>query len=69
MYWNEKKLVTSYSFVKTYDFYSKNNIYVLEEGEYKISEEFFKNKYLDIDREIFINYSGEKWIKKILGVY
>ncbi|MFV0578375.1 MAG: hypothetical protein ACK5NU_06880 [Fusobacterium ulcerans] len=61
----KKKLITNYVFIKEYDFYNENNIYILKENEFIIPEKFLEKKYIEIEKKIYENYSSEIWIKKL----
>ena len=62
---NRKKLITTYDLIKDYDFYNSNNILILEK-DYTIDREFFKNEYEDISEDIYIKYSDEEWVKRLI---
>lgn len=64
---NKQKIITNYSFIKGYDIYDKNNIFILDdEFENKI-DDFLKNSYKEYSKEIYEKYSGESWIKSIFN--
>lgn len=63
----KKKLVTNYDFIKDYDFYDENNIFVLN-SDLEIPDEFFKSEYRILDDSIYIKYSGETWIKEVFSI-
>ena len=62
---NKKKLITTYELIKEYDFYNPNNIMVLEK-DYTIDRDFFKKEYEDVQEDIYIKYSDEEWVKRLI---
>lgn len=62
---NRKKLITTYDLIKEYDFYNPDNIMVLEK-DYRIEKDFFKKEYKDIPKDIYIKYSDEEWVKRLI---
>lgn len=61
----QKKLVTSSKNIVNYNFYNKNNIFIIDAGEILIDESFLSSKYQDISKEIIGQYSIENWVRKI----
>ena len=51
--------------IKEYDFYNPNNIMVLEK-DYTIDRDFFKKEYEDVQEDIYIKYSDEEWVKRLI---
>ncbi|MEJ6466098.1 hypothetical protein [Fusobacterium ulcerans] len=64
---NRKKIITNYSFIKEYDFYNEQNIFVIENENYELDDKFLNLEYKDIDIKIYEEYSDERWIKKIFN--
>lgn len=62
---NSKKLITTYDFIKKYDFYDEENIKVISENNFEIKKEFFESDYKEIPKEIYESYNEKNWIKKI----
>lgn len=62
-----KKLITTNSKVKEYDFYNENNIFVIDRKNPKISKEFIESNYEEISEKIYLAYSLKSWIKKIIS--
>lgn len=60
----EKKLITNNKALKDYDFYRKNNIYILDNKEENSIIEFLDSSYSQVDKDIVKKYSYERWIKK-----
>ncbi|MCQ8212101.1 hypothetical protein NON08_06130 [Cetobacterium somerae] len=65
---NKQKIITNYSFIKEYDIYNENNVFILEENFKDALDIFLKNNYKEYSDDIYENYSGESWIKKIFRV-
>lgn len=63
-----KKLITTNQDVKNYDFYNPNNIYVVENNEFAISEDFFETAYTPIPKEIYEKYTLDGWIKPVFNL-
>lgn len=62
---NEKKLITTFDFVKKYNFYCEENIKVISEDNYEIEKEFFESDYKKLPKEIYESYNEKNWVKKI----
>ena len=60
----EKKLITSNKFIKEYDFYNKNNIFILGEDKIENINKFLNSDYEKIDQKIIDYYDFEEWIKR-----
>lgn len=61
-----KKLITTNSEIKEYDFYNPNNILVLDRNKIHIPNEFMMMEYESLDKNNYDNYSIQKWIRDIL---
>lgn len=64
----EKKLITTNSNIKEYDFYRPENIYVFD-GHIDFDDIFFKKSFVPLSFEVKANYSIDSWVKKILANY
>lgn len=62
----KKKVITDNLMVRNYDFYHTNNIFVLENNNYKDIEAFLKLPYQDLSDEIVKKYSFSKWTEEII---
>jgi len=62
-----KKTITTNSNVKEYDFYNKNNIYIVDRSMVAIDSEFFKGEYEVVPDIIKNRYSLEEWIIELLS--
>lgn len=66
---NRKKLITTNKFIKKYDFYNPNNIFVIEDIEnIIIPSSFFESPYVELSDEIYEKYSFNNWIKTITTI-
>ncbi len=65
-----KKLITTNSSVKNYDFYNPNNILIIDSGNLDIQalKEFLKRSYTDISREILDKYTVQTFVKKTFKI-
>lgn len=64
----QKKLITTNSDIKNYDFYNPNNILIIDEKKPEIPLDFFKNEYQKIPDSIYQKYTLEGWIKTLLEI-
>lgn len=62
---NKQKIITNYSFIRDYDIYNENNIFILEEDFRVNLSNFLEKNYEEYPKEIYESYSGENWIKTI----
>jgi len=58
----KKKLITNNKIIKSYDFYDKNNIFILGEDPFEKLKEFIEIPYTEIDNEIIKKYEFNEWI-------
>lgn len=61
----KRKIITTNSEVKNYDFYCEENIYIYT-GTFDFSSPFFTKEYKEIDKKIYLKYSLRKWIMELL---
>ncbi len=61
-----KKLITTNSDIKNYDFYNENNICVIDREQPIVSESFLKTPYYRIDNSIYDKYSLKQWVLDVL---
>ena len=64
---NKQKIITNYDFIKEYDIYDENNIFVLSDNFENKLDNFLKNTYKEYSKEVYERYSGENWIKSIFN--
>lgn len=62
----EKKLITNYKEIKCYDFYKKENVFLLENEELDVHKllQFFQSPYEKIDERIIESYDIKAWINR-----
>lgn len=61
----EKKIITTNKKIKEYEFYNKNNIFVINSQNIIIDRDFFTKEFL---KEMDLNsYSLENWCKDVIG--
>lgn len=61
-----KKMITSNSHIREYDFFNPNNICVIEGDLDGLDEKFINSNYIDVEDEIYEKYSVATWVKHIL---
>lgn len=64
---NKQKIITNYDFIKEYDIYNENNIFLLTDNFENKLDSFIKNIYKEYSKEIYERYSGKNWIKSIFN--
>lgn len=62
----DKKIITTNSIVKLYDFYDENNIFVWENNNMGNLEYFLNAPYKKVAKEIKEKYAFENWIHYVL---
>lgn len=63
----EKKLITTNFAIKEYEFYTPNNIFIVDEYNKKIPDSFFKTPF-DKNYSISDNYSLKSFVKKLFDL-
>lgn len=61
----KKKLVTNYEDIVNYDFYDKENVFLLGKDDINKLANFVDSPYKEIDEKIVDFYSYERWLKRI----
>lgn len=61
-----KKVITDNITVKNYDFYHPDNIFVVENNNFKNIDTFLKKPYHDLPEDIVRKYGFSNWIQKIV---
>ena len=61
-----KKLITTNSDIKNYDFYNPNNILIIDEINPVIPTAFFENEYEKIPHSIYQKYTLEGWCNNVI---
>lgn len=59
-----KKLITNYKQIRDYDFYNKNNIFILDYDNYGDLDDFIKTPYVEIDSTIVNKYDLNNWVER-----
>lgn len=60
-----RKLITTNQDIKNYDFYSSNNICIINRKSPNIPQDFFTKEYKDVDYGIYKKYSINNWLRRI----
>ena len=63
----EKKLITNSKFIKNYDFYRPENIFVIGEDEMEKLPDFIRSPYLKIDDSVVKQYEINSWVERFLS--
>jgi hypothetical protein len=64
----QKKLITTNTDIKNYDFYNPSNIYVIEDADnISIPEGFIETPYQPLPREIYNRYTVSHWVDMVAG--
>jgi hypothetical protein len=62
----QRKIITTNTSVKDYDFYNPNNILVLDENtEININQDFLNTAYEPLSDAIYYKYTIENWVNKV----
>lgn len=62
---HRKKLITNDINICNYDFYNRNNIFILGQDDISSLNEFISTPYADIDKEIIEKYDFANWLDQI----
>lgn len=62
-----KKSITTNKDIVNYDFYNKNNIYIVDPDDIIIDEDFFDSSYITLKDEIYKRYSITQWVIDIVS--
>jgi len=62
----KRKIITTNTNIKKYDFYNENNIFLMSEHNLSGIESFLLNRYEPINEDIYKKYSLRSWIKVIV---
>lgn len=58
----DKKLITTNSDIKNYDFYNENNILIVERDKVIVPSAFLESSYVAVEQSIYNKYSIDGWI-------
>jgi hypothetical protein len=65
----QRKIITTNSTIKTYDFYNPNNILVLDENsEININLDFINKPYEKLNEAIYYKYTIENWVNTVFEI-
>ena len=62
-----KKMITTNKEVKNYDFYHKDNFYIIDKNNLAIDESFINSDYHVFSENIYSKYSLNHWIDVLFG--
>lgn len=62
-----KKLITNNSYIKEFDFYNTQNIYITDFENFNGLREFLAKPYMEISDEIVAKYSVKSWLEKLVS--
>ena len=63
-----RKLATTNTHVREYDFYRPEDQIVLDRNDLKLSKDMILSDYLQIPDEIYRKYSAQYWAKEVFGL-
>jgi len=63
----KRKMITTNSNIKKYDFYNANNIFVMDKNNLSGIEKFIKQEYQPISEDIYRKYSLHSWVETIIN--
>lgn len=64
----KKKIITTNTDIRNYDFYNENNICIIDRVDPVVPETFYTTDYKDISKNIYEYYSIDQWILGVLGI-
>ena len=65
----QRKIITTNSTIKTYDFYNPNNILVLDENsEININLDFINTPYEKLNEAVYYKYTIENWVNTVFEI-
>lgn len=59
-----RKLITNNKYIKDYDFYKKENIFIIGQDNWNELASFINTEYVNIDKDIIEKYNFENWLKE-----
>ena len=63
-----KKLITNNSNIKNYDFYRKENIFILNHDDISMLKSFVDSDYLELPKNIIDNYDFQSWSNRFFDI-
>ena len=65
----QRKIITTNTTIKQYDFYNPNNILILDENiEININSDFINSPYEPLDDDIYNKYTIENWVNTVFNI-
>lgn len=64
----EKKVITNNVLIKNYDFYNKNNIFILEEDGFSTLKDFVNSPYSKVNQSIILKYDFDNFFLRFFGI-
>lgn len=64
---SKRKLITYNKDIKKYDFYTEDNVLILNDNNWDTIPEFIKREYVPLAEEIYNKYSLRSWIETMIG--
>jgi hypothetical protein len=64
----KKKIITTNTHVKDFDFYSENNFLIIDRDNPQINEEFFESPYIEASKEVVEKYSPKTFVETLLEI-
>lgn len=61
----QKKIITTNSYVKNFEFYNDNNFLIIERDDCSVDPSFFDKPYIPVDDETLYKYSTENFVKTL----
>ena len=62
-----KKMITNFKDIKEYDFYKKDNIFIIGEDDPSNIKNFVNTGYVDIPQNIIKKYTIDGWIENFIN--
>ena len=61
-----KKIITTNDYIKSYDFYNPNNVYLIDRNSPHVCETFWTSRYEPVPEEIFNRYTIKNFVRELL---
>lgn len=62
----KRKLITNFSSIVEYDFYNKENIFIIGKDDIHRLKDFVESPYVNIDEQIVQHYLFKDWINRLI---
>ncbi len=60
----KKKLITNDKFIKNFDFYHPDNVFILGKDKMEYLSDFLEKPFIEIEESITSKYDFSNWIKR-----